>query len=75
MLQAVEREHRTIKESAWELCNKGGTHRVSMSQGSLPRNEGCAAAQVGWEVTVSIIVHDGMSNLRPNGVGSKHLRW
>lgn len=45
-----------------------------MSQGSRPCMEGCTAARVGWEVTVDVTVHDGMSDLRPNGVGGEHLR-
>jgi len=36
--------------------------------------EGCAATQVGWEVTVGVTVHDGMSGLRPNGASDRHLR-
>lgn len=37
VLHAVEREHQTIKESVWELHDKGGARRVNMSQGSHPR--------------------------------------
>ena len=45
-LQIVERERGTIKESSRELRDKGGACRVSMSQGSLPCTEGCAATPV-----------------------------
>ncbi len=45
-----------------------------MSQGLQPPMEGCAIVQVGWEVIVGVIVHDGMSDLRPNGAGGRHLR-
>lgn len=74
MLQEVERKCETIKNYAWELRNKGGVHRVYMSQGSRSHTGGCAAMRVGWEVTVGVIVHDGMSSLRPNEVGGRHLR-
>ena len=36
--------------------------------------EGCAATWVGWEVTIGVTIHNGMSNLSPNGVGNEHLR-
>ena len=36
--------------------------------------EGCIAMWVGWEVTVGIVVHEGMSDLRPNGAGGGYLR-
>ena len=52
MLQVVEREHGTIKESIWELCDKGGVRRISMSQGSRPCMGCCAAVQVGCEVNL-----------------------
>ena len=29
---------------------------------------------VGWEVTIQVIVHDGMCDLMPNGAGGEHLR-
>ena len=45
-----------------------------MSQGSHLRTRGYAVAQVGWEVTIGVTVHDGMSDLRPNGTGGGHLR-
>lgn len=42
--------------------------RVATSQG------GCAAAWVGWEVTVGVTILDKMSDLRQKGVGGGHLR-
>lgn len=45
-----------------------------MSQGSHPRIGGYATAQVGWEVTVSVTVHDKMFNLRQIGAGGGQLR-
>ncbi len=36
--------------------------------------EGCAATQVGWEVTVGVTIHDGMFDLKPNGAGNGNLR-
>jgi len=36
--------------------------------------ERCVVTRVGWEVTVGVTVHDGMSNLRKNGAGGGHLR-
>ena len=74
VLQAIERGHKTIKESSWVLHNKGGARRVSMSQGSHSCTKGYTDTWVGWEVTICVTVHDGMSGLRPNGVGGGHLR-
>lgn len=51
-----------------------GARRIMMSQGSRPCTEGCAAAQIGYEVTVGVTVHDKMVELRQNGVGSRQLR-
>ena len=56
------------------MHNKGDAHKISMSQGSRSRMGGCAAARVGWEVTVGITVHDGMSDLRQKGADDGHLR-
>ena len=36
--------------------------------------EGCATTWVGWEVTVGVAFHDGMSDLRKMVARSKHLR-
>ena len=38
------------------------------------RARGYVVAQVGWEVTVDVAVHDKRSNLRKNGVGGGPLR-
>ena len=54
----------TLKEYVWELRDEGGARRINRAQGSHPCIGGCAAARVGWEVTIGIIVHDEMSNLR-----------
>ena len=74
MLQASEREHGTIKYSTWELHDARDDHKIRMSQGSQPCIEGYATTRVGREVTVEVTIHDGMCHLRPNGVGSGHLR-
>ena len=70
----AKRECRTIKEFVWELPDKGGACRISLSQGSCLRTWDCVAVQVGWEVTVGVTVHDGMSDLRQKGAGDGHLR-
>ena len=74
MLQAIERECGTIKESMWELHDQEGTHRISMSQASCPCRWDYATTWLGWEVTIGITVHDKMSNLRQKGVGDQQLR-
>ena len=74
MLQAVERERETIKESVWELHDKGYACKISMLQGSRLRTGGYATARVGWKVTVGVTIHDRMFDLRQNGVGAGHLR-
>ena len=35
---------------------------------------GCDATRVGWEVTIGVTVHDGMSDLRKKRAGDGHLR-
>jgi len=45
-----------------------------MSQGPRPHRGGCAATRLGWEVTIGVIVHDKISNLRQRGAGSRKLR-
>ena len=47
VLQAVERECGTIKESVRELHNKEVTYRIGMSQESCPHRGGCDDAWVG----------------------------
>ena len=74
MIEVVERERKTIKESISELCDEGGAHRISMSQGLRPRMGGFTATQVGWEVTIGVTIHDGMSELRQKGAGGGYLR-
>jgi len=48
--------------------------RIGTTQGSWLHIGSCAAAQVGWEVTVGVIVHDKRSNLRQKGAGNGQLR-
>lgn len=36
--------------------------------------EDYAATWDSWEVTVGVIIHDRMSDLRQNGAGGRHLR-
>ena len=35
---------------------------------------GCTTTQVGWKVTIEVTIHDVILQLRPNGVGDRHLR-
>ena len=35
---------------------------------------GLALPRVGQKVTIEVIIHDVMLELRPNGVGGRHLR-
>ena len=35
---------------------------------------GYTTMRVGWKVTVVVTIHDVMLELRPNGVGDRHLR-
>ena len=74
MLQTVERECETLKESVWGLHNEGGAHGISRTQGLRPCTGGYAATQVGWEITIGVTVHDEMPNLRQKGAGSENLR-
>ena len=73
-LQVVERKCGTMKESMWELCDKGVAPRTSTSQGSCSHRGGCIVTWVGWEVTVGVTIHNEMSNLRQKGAGSRQLR-
>lgn len=73
-LQVVVREHETIKYSARGLRDVGDVHRSIESQGPWQCTGGCAATQVGQKVTIEVNIHDGMLELRPNGVGDRHLR-
>lgn len=73
-LQAVERECGTIKESVLALRDKEVVRKISMTHGSRPCTGGWVAMRVGWEVTIEVIVHDKISNLRQRGVGSEQLR-
>ena len=50
------------------------TSRDSMSQGLRSHVRSCAAARVGWEVTVDVTVHEKRSNLRQKGAGGETLR-
>ena len=70
MLQVVERQCGTIKESVWELHDKEVVCRISMSQGWCPCIGGHAAVRVGWEVTLGVIFHDKMFNLSQQGVAT-----
>lgn len=67
LLQTVERERGTIKQSMMELRDNKGARRSSMSQGSGLHKRGYAA-WINMEVTVPVTVHDKMSELRRKGV-------
>lgn len=64
MLQEVEREHGSIKESIWELRDKEVAHSINMSQGLHPRIGSCATTWIGWEVTIGVIIYDKRFKLR-----------
>ena len=57
-----------------ELHDKEVACEIGMSQRLHPRRGDCATMRVGWEVTVGVTIHDGISDLRPIGVGDEHLR-
>lgn len=50
------------------MCAKAKNHKVHDQAWG-----GCAATRVGQKVTVDITIHDGMLNIRPNGVGGRYL--
>ena len=58
----------------WALRDKEVVRRINMSQGPCLRIGGCAAARVGWEVTIGVTVHDKRSNLKQKGVSNGQLR-
>jgi len=64
VLQEIEREHKTLKDSILEMHKKEVACRIGMSQGPQSRIGGCNVAWVGWEVTIGVTVHDKRSNLR-----------
>ena len=74
MLQAVERERETLKQSMGEMCENQGAHRTSMSQVSRVRRRGCASAWTSREVSVDDTIHDKMFGLWQKGAGNGQLR-
>jgi len=74
VLQVVGREHETINYSSQELRDIGDVCRSRESQDPRPCTRGCGAMRVGWEVTVEVIIDNGMLDLRPNGADNGHLR-
>jgi len=69
VIEAVERECGTTKESVRELRDKEVVRKIGMSQGSCSHRGGCISTWVGCEVTIGVTVHDKISNLRQRGAG------
>ena len=65
---------RNINYSAQELRDIGDACRSKESQGLRLRMGDYAATQVGQKVTIEVTIHDGMLDLRTNGMGGRHLR-
>lgn len=63
MLQAVEREHGTIKEYVLELRDMEVVHKISMTHRSYSCTRDYSTLRIGWKVIVGVTVHDKMANL------------
>jgi len=70
----VERRRETINYSTRELYDVGAARKSKESQGLQPSKVGYAATWVVQKVTIRVIIHDVMLDLRPNVAGDRHLR-